>query len=86
MKIVSQNQKVVDLHPSEDKRSSVQEELEALNLELQQIMIYIGKIEEYNDLVNSFEVDSIRRSINTAAQRSYRAEQCARGLKVWKAT
>ena len=86
MKIVAQNQKVVDLHPNEDNRSSVQEELDALNWQLQQIMISIGKIAEFNSLSNDYEIDSIRRSVSTARQRSYRAEQCARGLKVWKAT
>ncbi|WP_163372892.1 hypothetical protein [Endozoicomonas acroporae] len=80
------NKKVVDLHPSENDRSSVQEELDALNYQLKLVMKSIGKIAEFNNLVNVWEVESIQRAVSTARQRSYRAEQCALGLKVLKAT
>jgi hypothetical protein len=79
-------QRVVMLHPPEESRSSVKEELDSMNWELQQIMISIGNIEAYNKICNSYEIDSIRNRVNTIRQRSYRAEQCSRGLKVWKAT
>ena len=73
------------LHPKDNDLSSVTDELEALNYELQQIAASISKIDLYNEIVNDYEITSIRRRLDTAIQRSYRAEQAGRGIKVYKA-
>ena len=78
-------EKVIDLHPSERNRSSVSDELDSLEYELSTIMRSVSNIAFYNGIENDYEIDAIRRCVNTALQRSYRARQCARGLKVWKA-
>lgn len=78
-------EKVIDLHPSERNRSSVHDELEQLKYQLSKIMVSVSNIERYNSVVNNYEIDAIRKSVEAAIQRSYRAEQCARGLRVWKA-
>ena len=77
---------VVDLYVKDNNRSSVEEELNAMNFNLNQIMISLEKISRYNEIVNDYEIDLIRRNVKIARQRSYRAEQCSRGLTVFKAT
>jgi len=77
--------KVFDLHPKDEQRSSVKDEINAMDYPLRRILEAVGKIQEYNNLCNDHEIDAIRQAVNKIAQRGYRAEQCSRGLKVYKA-
>ena len=79
------NSIVFELQPRDENRSSVKDELDAIGYELTRILDSVDQIERFNNLCNDYEVQSIRRRIDTIAQRAYRAEQCSRGIKVWKA-
>ena len=79
------NSIVFELQPRDENRSSVKDELDAIGYELTRILDSVDQIERFNNLCNDYEVQSIRRRIDTIAQRAYRAEQCFRGIKVWNA-
>lgn len=52
--------------------------------ELSSIMLALKRLEDFNDQVNEYDINSIRRSVDIIAQRGLRAEQIARGPKVDK--
>lgn len=76
---------VVPLFPADRDRSTATDELNAINYQLQIISEAIWRIDEENKIQNNWEVDKIKRAVNTIAQRAHRADQCIKGLKVWKA-
>ncbi|MCY9861331.1 hypothetical protein OTK49_02220 [Vibrio coralliirubri] len=82
---MSNQNNVVELFPVDKDRSSVREELDALDYQLGTIARSIHLIEKHNSISNEWELQSVKRAIDRIAQRAYRAEQCSRGLKVWKA-
>ncbi|WP_432472072.1 hypothetical protein [Amphritea sp. HPY] len=83
--MMSQRTKVTQLRPVERDRSTVSDELDALDWSLQQIAVRLSLIEGFSTPDGGYSVESARRHLNDAVQRSYRAKQVSRGLKVYKA-
>ena len=77
---------VVPLHPHDKERSTVEDELNALDFQLGEIAKQLSNIEEWDDSGRAHAIKTARRALDTAAQRSYRAKQIAQGLKVNKPT
>ena len=82
---MEQRKKVTHLRPVESDRSTVSEELDALDWSLQQIAERLSLIEGFSTPDGGYAVESARRYLNDALQRSHRAKQVSRGLKVYKA-
>jgi hypothetical protein len=67
------------------ERSSVEEELKALDWQLAEIARLLGDIERFKG-DDGYSIKQARRHLDTALQRSHRAQQIARGIRVTKAT
>lgn len=76
--------RVRSIFPEDPARSTVEEELEALDLQISELATLLTELES----AQRCEVDIVgraRRRLNTMLQRSYRAQQIARGLRVPRA-
>lgn len=80
------DQKIVHLKPIDNTRSSVVEELDSLDYQLSLISRELSNIEEFDECGRGHAIKSARRALDTALQRSYRAKQVSKGIKVNKAT
>lgn len=67
------------------ERSSVEEELKALDWQLAEIARLLGDIERFKG-DDGHSIKQARRHLNSALQRSHRAQQIAHGIRVTKAT
>lgn len=79
-KIREDAQKVLD-----PDRSTIKEELDALDWQLSEIARHLSDMEKFNDAGKEYAIAQARRCLNTSIQRSYRAKQLADGLRVLKA-
>lgn len=70
---------------SDPDRSTVEEELDALDWQLCEIARTLTEAESANHTVREYAIKAARRHLDTAIQRSHRAKQIAKGLKVPKA-
>ncbi|RRS16532.1 hypothetical protein IPC1147_33560 [Pseudomonas aeruginosa] len=76
--------KVRSILPHDPARSTVAEELEALDLQICELAMLLTELES----AQRCEMDIVsraRRRLNTMLQRSYRAQQIVRGLRVPRA-
>lgn len=78
--------KIVPLRPIDKNRSSVIDELAALDYQLGVIAKELTNIQQWDESGKDSAVNTARRALDTALQRSYRAKQVAQGLKVNKPT
>lgn len=67
---------------SDPDRSTIEEELDALDWQLREIARTLTEAESPNQTVREYAIKAIRRHLDTAIQRSYRAKQIAKGLRV----
>lgn len=67
------------------ERSSVEEELKALDWQLGEIARLLGDIERFKG-DDGHSIKQARRHLDTALQRSHRAQQIARSIRVTKAS
>lgn len=77
---------IVNLRPVDRRLSSVSDELDAIMRELHRIAPAVAAVEQHNSLCNPYEIDDIKRRVNAIAMRVHRAEQCSRGMRVYKPT
>lgn len=75
------------IHPQDPSRSTVLDELDAMGWQFSQLARLITEIERAQDASErGFAAREARRRLDTLVQRSHRANQIARGLRVPKAT
>jgi hypothetical protein len=68
-------------------RSSVSEEIQAMDWDFSNLSRLLGELESQPDASSRvFIVKEARRRLNNLVQRAYRADQLSRGLRVTKAT
>lgn len=78
---------VHSLKPHDVDRSSVTEEVQAMDWDFSNLSRLLGELESQPDESSrGFIVKEARRRLNNLVQRAYRAEQLSRGLRVTKAT
>ncbi|ELG7182301.1 TPA: hypothetical protein ACP3ZG_004803 [Pseudomonas aeruginosa] len=74
------------IHPYDPNRSTILEELDAMDWQFSQLARLLTEIEKTPDAYGrDISVREARRRLDTLLQRSYRANQIARGLRVPKA-
>jgi len=74
------------IHPHDPNRSTILEELDAMDWQFSQLARLLTEIEGTPDAHGrACSVREARRRLDTLLQRSYRANQIARGLRVPKA-
>lgn len=74
------------IHPHDPNRSTIIEELDAMDWQFSQLARLLTEIEGTPDAHGrGCSVREARRRLDTLLQRSYRAKQVARGLRVPKA-
>lgn len=78
--------KVSRIHPHDPNRATISEELEALDWQVCELARLLTEVEQSRDETGkAYAVEQARRHLNALLQRSYRAQQIARGLKVPRA-
>lgn len=78
---------VRSIHQSDNSRSSVGEEIDAMDWEFSNLSRLLTELVEQPDTSSrEFIVKEARRRLDTLAQRAYRAKQLSRGLRVLKVT
>lgn len=74
------------IHPHDPNRSTIHEELDAMDWQFSQLARLLTEIEGAPDAHGrGCSLREARRRLDTLLQRSYRANQIARGLRVPKA-
>ncbi|MFA0809366.1 hypothetical protein [Microbulbifer epialgicus] len=74
--------KIVNLRPVDPSLSSVEVELDALEKELEKISGELERIFGVSTYEEEHSIKYVRRALNNALVRSYRAKQISRGLRV----
>lgn len=74
---------VIQLRPNDTDSSTVELELEALDQQLRTINVELINLEQWDDEAGrDYALSLSRQALNTAVQRSYRAKQISRGIRV----
>lgn len=77
---------VHSLHQADENRSSVGEEIDAMDWQFSQLARLLTDLEKQPDASSrEYIAKEARRRLDTLVQRAYRAKQIARGLRVPKA-
>ena len=74
---------VVQLRPNDPESSTVELELEALDRQLRTIEMELNNVTAWDDEAGrDYAIMMAYRALNIAIQRSYRAKQISRGIRV----
>jgi hypothetical protein len=78
---------VHSIRQNDGDRSTVGEEVEAMDWEISNIFRLLSELEKQpNESSRGFMVAEAKRRLNKVTARAYRAEQLSRGLRVTKVT